>query len=182
MSMAALLEAVQIHLRTELGLPDQYVGIQLDGEPYPVAGEFYVAVDEGGINAPGGTENWLLEQFNIVVTVMRRTSQLMKDRQYRLLTREMSTGRFQNALEELERRTIRALHGRHDFRIAYNALLGTPDEFLGEDACLPLWYRGRSKTYPWANKNEEPAQQFAWIRRDLRFGGLDRKQRLENIG
>lgn len=179
MSMAALLESVQDHLRTELAIGDQFCGVQLDGEPPPVAGEFYVAIDEGGINAPGGTEDWLLEQFTVVVSIMRRSGQYMKDRKANLLKREASSIK---GLEELERRTIRALHGRHDFRIQYNILLGVPDESLGEMAVLPLWYRGRSRTYSYVNANEEPAQQFAWLRRDLRFAGLDRKQKLENLG
>ena len=85
MSMAALLEAAQDHLRTELALADHFCGVQPDGDPPPAAGEFYVAIDEGGISAPGGTENWLLEQLTIVVSIMRRTGQYMKDRQGNVL-------------------------------------------------------------------------------------------------
>ena len=179
MSLAALLEAAQDHLRTELSLSNAQCGVQMDGDPPPAAGEFYLAIDEGGVSSPGGTENWLLEQFTVVVSIMRRTGQYMKDRQGNVLKREATAIK---SLEELERRTIRALHGRHDFRIAYNTSLGAPDESLGEIAVLPLWYRGRGRTYRFQSSSEEPAQKFEWLRRDLRFGGLDRKQKLENIG
>lgn len=179
MSMDALLEACENHLRTELSVGDQFCGVQPLGDPPPIAGEFYVGIDEAGVNSPGGTENWLLEQFTVQISIMRRTGQYMRDRQRQLLKRNPSV--VAN-LTRLERQVIRALHGRHDFRIQYNTLLGVPDADLGEMAVLPLWYKGRSKTYDWENKNEEPARQFAWLRRDLRFSGLDRKQKLENIG
>ncbi len=182
MSMAQLLVTTQTWLRTELSLADQFCGIQMDGDPPPAAGEFYVAIDEGGIGSSGGTENWLLEQFTVVVSIMRRSGQYMKDRQGNLLKRSASAIEAGNRLEALERATIAALHGRHDFRNAYNTALGAPDATLGEIAVLPLWYKGRSRTYRFQSMDEEPAKRFEWLRRDLRFMGLDRKQKLENIG
>ena len=182
MSMAQLLETTQEWLRTELSLADHFCGVQPFPEPPPVAGEFYVAICEGGITAPGGTENWLLEQYTVVVSIMRRSGQYMKDRQKNLLKRLPSTIESGDRLEALERATIRALHGRHDFRIAYNTALGAPDASLGESAVLPLLYRGRGPTTLFESPSEEPSTRFEWLRRDLRFQGLDRKQKLENIG
>lgn len=179
MSIGQLLTTVRDHLSTALNLTKDECGVQLSGTPPAAAGQRYVAVDEGGVNVYSGDEAWLGEQYTILVSIMRRAGQYPADRQGDLLVRETTAIK---SLEELERRTIEALHGNELLRKAYNEALGVPNDYFGEIAIQPLWYRGRGRTFIFESPLDEPNFVYAWWRRDLRFSGMNRKQKPENIG
>lgn len=179
MSMGQMLETVRDHLRSQLNLAAEQCGVHLNGMPPDTAGQLYVALDEGGVEVRSGDDPVLTERYTIVVSIMRRAGKYPRDRQGDLLLRETEA---QKSLNELERACIRAIHASWGFHVSYNTDLGVPDAALGEKAIMPLFYRGRGRTYLYDTPTEQPDMIHAWFRRDLRFSGFDRKQKLENMG
>lgn len=179
MSMGQLLTTIRDHLRTQLTLGVNQCGVQINGLPPAAAGEKYVAIDDGGTEQRSGDEPFLTERYKIVIAIMRRAGVYPADRQGDLLVRETSSIQ---SLEELERGVIKQIHGSQSLRVTYNTALGVPDASLGEIAIMPLFYRGRGRTYIYTSPVESADQLHGWFRRDLNFSGMDRKQKLENMG
>ena len=179
MSVGQLLQTVRDHLRTQLTLDFKSCGVQLNGVPPSTAGEFYVAIDEDGTESVGGDDPVLNERYRIVISIMRRAGKYPKDRQGDLLLRETEALK---SLEELERLVIKNIHAAWNLMATYNTNLGAPDATLGDTAILPLFCRGRGRTYTWTSPTEEPDMLYAWLRKDVRFSGMNRKQRLESMG
>lgn len=179
MSIGQLLTTVRTHLRTQLSLGVNQCGVQMSGMPPPAAGEKYVAIDDGGTEQRSGDEPYLTERYKLVISILRRAGVYPADRQGDLLVRETTSVQ---SLEELERGVIKYIHGSQSLRVTYNTALGAPDASLGEIAIMPLFYRGRGRTYIYTSPMEAGDGLHAWFRRDLNFSGMDRKQKLENLG
>lgn len=138
MSMEALLIATVRHLREELRYTTQQCDIQPDGRPPATMGEFYVAIDEAGVQSNEKTH--LRETFSITVTITRRTAPTPRDRRGSLYADRS------RALAAIERPVIVAVHNNQTLRALANAELGAPQENLGDQILQPLWYAGRSRT------------------------------------
>lgn len=175
MSIEYLLEAARNQLRSNLTLPGgaskaaNYIDIQPDGHPPASMGEWYVSLDEIGVNTPGIEQEYLQEVFSIAIWITKRTGKHAPDRRYSLYSEAV------NGLRAIERQCIKFLHNVHAVRIAANTLGSLPGASTGDSFIQPLWYAGRGKTIyagpEWVGKGEGDSDTFAV--RQLRFvGGL----------
>lgn len=178
MSMSALLQAVRDTLRTSLvtAMPGgvgtyakNYVDIRCNGAPIGIAGEWFVAIDEGAIRS---TERACLkEEYGVIVTITHRQTVYPRDRSQGVYL-DTSHG-----LDVLERLCITAIHGSHTVRSAANTAGGFPDNATGDSFIIPLYYTGRGPTRPedgsWAGMEPEAA---TFLVRSLNFQGALRTQ------
>lgn len=183
MSMGQALVTVRNHLRTNLTLDNAQCGImiQVGGglDPPTMAGELYVGVGDGGAQNQAGDNYHILERYFITVSVFRRGGQYPLDQKPQMLQRETTSIK---SLEELERLVIKHIHNNWTLVNTYNTDLGAPHATLGDKAILPLFFQGRGPTHIYAQENETASIANAYLRKDLRFGGFDRKQLIESMG
>lgn len=177
MSMSAILTATELWLRQENDWEINQCGIQPNSEPPPSAGQWYVSIDDGGIDQTARPEDhYLRELFRVEVGVWRRPDQLPKDRKRDLLKTTSIYAAEAQTLESLERAVIRKLHKSQGWRQLCNTNAGFPSAANGDQVIMPLVYLGRSKceTISFGSQNEH-----VFFGRRLRFRGADRTQSLE---
>jgi hypothetical protein len=167
-----LLQATRDRIRCQLKLADGQCDIQPDGHPPARMGEFYISLDEGGIQS--ADKGFLKEVFSIDVFITKRTGVYPKD-QYRRIYLDNATG-----LASLERKIIAAVHGSQELRVAANTLGDLPSTENGDAFQFPLYYMGRSKTRSaggeWSGSAKE---NDCFLVRALRFTGGNRIQALD---
>lgn len=168
MSHAALLQAVNTHLRTTLTLPNQACDVREGGRPPASMGEFYYGIDEAGTTS--NTQEYLREEFQIEVTVTIRTGKHPTDRQAAMYL-TATTG-----MEARCRPVIAAIHRNYALMVAANALItGSVNKFQ-----RPLFFRGSDKSQhkgaDWAHGKDG---QDNFLVRRLRFGGALRIQDID---
>jgi hypothetical protein len=177
--MAAILAATEAILRTANDWDSNSCSIQPGSEPPPTAAQWYIAIDDAGVEQSARAEDYYLrEQFVIEIGVWRRPGQLPHDRKKEL---QKNVTRYMNdmlTLEPLERKVIKALHKSQTWRNTLNSLAGFPEEGSGDQVVNPLVYQGRSKneTLVFGKENEH-----AFFGRRLRFRGGDRVQTIESM-
>lgn len=168
----ALLVAARDRLRAEMSLDANFCAIQPDGHPAANCGEFYIALDEGGVSSDA--KHFLRELYTIEVTISRRTGRHARDRWDEIYRSES------RSLTALERPIIRAIHSNNALRIAANVLAGVPSAGEGDYFQLPLFYTGRTKTRPvdgsWCFAEPDAA---SFLVRTLSFTGGLRVQDLD---
>lgn len=172
MSMNSLILGVVDFLRapsTGLGLDDKSCDEQPDGQPPPMAGEWYVAVTEGSWT--NDATECLDESYGVEITITRRTTFSPSDRVNVAVKRELR----RKAAE------IRAaIHGREEPRIAANTRLDANVENVFVE---PLRFRSAGKIEPkgpdwfWAEGMTNPPTGVAIT---LIFGGARRVQTIES--
>ncbi len=158
MSMGLLLEVVQNHLRTALGLAaDQ---CRIAHEPPTAAGPLFLSVAGGGVRSEA--RSVLRETYELEVGVWRRAGEYPADRRGGLLAPIDPHVAGLRTLDALERQVIAALHGNfEDIPAAANAQLEPESEAVFQ---LALYYAGRGPT----------ETDSGWLVRHLNFSGCTR--------
>lgn len=185
MSMALLLEGVRDYLRSQNELPNgdqwgrQQVGIQFKSMPPATAGQFFLSLDDGGVDAPSNPSYYLKEIYTITIGVWRRMGTTPANRRgQQLLADDIYRDQI-TTLEDLERIAIKQLHEKPVVTQSVNDQFGLPSEALGDRFQGRLYYTGRS-TNETTGLPDSPSEVF--IGRKLRFRGMLRVQRIENMG
>lgn len=158
-------------------LTSRECGVQMEGHPPPVAGSFYISVDDGGTSATGGDNEYLSETHMVNVWVSLRCAELPPDRSAKIL------GRVNDSLQKLERQVLRAIHGQDSVRQQANTYLS--GRSAGEGVFqLPLYYQGRTGTViqpsDWSLEFESD-RMSGWYVRRLPFAGMQRTQLIDSI-
>ena len=178
MGINALLLAVRDVLQTDLAVDfpnsadaiGRYVGIQPGGNPPASAGEWYVAIDEGGITS--SSRNYLGESYRIRVYISKRTGKYARDQMERAYREDANV----QGLEQLERLIIGHLHTSETVRSSANTHAGAPGSG-GDIFQRPLYYQGRSNTvYREGGWGHASKGNDSWLVRTLDFSGADRIQ------
>lgn len=172
----ALLEATRDRIRDQLKIDGKKVGVRPKGKPPATMGDFYIAVDEIGVQS--GDAGSLREGHQIAVWITIRAAVLPEDRR-----EDGYLARGRN-LTALERKVIKAVHGNHDLRTAANVLLQKYEALGSAEFQAPLYYSGRGATSEpktdWI-VGESPEQPTPCLVRQLNFAGGLRVQRIDEI-
>lgn len=173
MSDIALLGAAESRLRSLFADPEgKFVGIQPDGQPPPVAGQWYVGLDSAGYRNTDTNALSLDESYDLLVVVTFKYAVVPADRR----------GQRWQATAELRDKALAiraALHMDYTTLNAANTALGAAVNGFVE----PLRFRNASKVlskgadWVWAEDAVNPPSVFAV---ELRFGGARRVQHLES--
>ena len=151
---------------TDPPLTEANSGIQPLGQAIGAAGEFWVAVDEGGESVDGSPrQDHLKTTLTIEVTISRRLRQMPRDRAAANYLQR------RRGLAHLQLQIIRALHG--NFKLLTEINKSTPSTASPFEE--PLWFAGAGKTRVESGLwSAEDSQGPAWYVRTLRFVGLRR--------
>ena len=173
MSMGAILQQVRDHLRSAMSLGVDQCDVRPGGMPTAAAGEFYVAVDELGVQSTA--QSHLREQYEIEVSIWRRTGQYPDDRLSDVVLRDDVYLAGIQTLDDLERSVIKNLHANYtDITAAANTAIDAGAPGKGDIFQLALYYTGRSRSEVLDhNPKENPAP---WLGRRLKFTGMIRVQ------
>lgn len=189
MSMALVLEHTQEYLREKYGWKPNQCGVSFRSEPQlQDAGDFYVAIEDNGVEAGNVETDSLKEICNITVGIWRRPEHLVRDMRGNLSLQfdKYLIGAW--TLHQLERaimvhKTIAGtaslfgLHANYTFLSELNARYNLPSEDNGAKFITPLFYRGRSPMETVALDSTGDSIN-AWFGYKLRFRGLSREQKL----
>ena len=164
-------------------------GVQYDAMPPNEAGQFYVAIDDGGVEAGRDETAALQETLTLVIGIWRRPEHLsQKDRRanLKLPIDKYLLGAY--TLHDLERMVLifrasgepklNGLHQNFEFMNALNNRYNLPHAELGSKFNLPLFYRGRGRMETVGLDDQGTVNAFYGYR--LRFRGLTRVQVTNN--
>jgi len=175
MSMDYVLEATAAYLRSKNGWEVSQCDINVS--PPPAAGQFYVCIDDGGVDQLARAEDyWLKEAFVVEVAIWRRPGQLPKDRLKELLKNTSRLMAEMKTINPLERAVVKTLHKSQGWRGYANTLAGLPIGGKGDLFRVPLIYQGRSKNEFFTDPDGNE-----FFGRRLRFRGADRTQSIEDM-
>jgi hypothetical protein len=192
MSMAFGLEYAMEYLREKNGWEPNQCGVQYDLQPPAEAGDFYVALDDGGIEAGTDATPSLKEILNINVGIWRKPEHLAQRDQTGNLSLPLDNyvlGAY--TLHDLERRVVvynsdqkkYGFHHNWELMNGLNSRYKLPDTDNGGTFCTPLFYRGRGKMEFIGTEVSGPSETSdtqPWYGYRLRFRGLLREQRVAN--
>lgn len=181
MSLGMVLHGVRDYLRQQNGWTVQNCGVQKDAVPPATAGQFYVSIDDTGVDGTAADNDHLSEQFNLEIGVWRRSGGKPDDRLGQLKLPEDIYLHNVLSLTDLERRVLVSqdnaggLHQNWAVRSYINTLFGLPSFAAGPEFTGVLSFRGfsRLESIVLAGTN---AQNPAFYGRRLRFHGLQRVQ------
>ncbi len=186
MSMGPALEGTRDYLREHAnirnkpGAENKRVTIEFNLFPPPMASNWHIALDDGGIETGNQVNNELVEVLTLMVGIWKRPGGVAPDRQGNLMLETDLYQRQVSTIEQLERAIIKTLHENHAVDAYINTKFGLPVAGLG-DAFGGRWvYRGRQKMESVALPDYQGSP--VWIGRRLRFTGLKRTQRVSNMG
>lgn len=187
MGMAMALEYIQEYLRATYGWQPNECGVQEDALPSLHAGNFYVAIDDAGVETGDERTDSLKEILNITIGIWRRPEHLNKNVRGNLklpLDKYLLGGWTIAELEQkvkVHRRETgsdkKGLHNNWVFRSMLNTRYNLPDPVYGADFKTCLTYRGRGRMEKVAVEGTTDLQ--AWYGYRLRFRGLYREQKLD---
>lgn len=182
MSMALALEFTAEYLRKYNGWKPNECGVNYDALPLlQDAGQFYVAVDDSGVETGLDATDSIKEILSITVGIWRRSEHLsQRDRRgnLKLPFDKYLIGAY--TLHDLERAIIiprlNGLHGNYSFTNELNTRYNLPDEDNGAKFHLCWFYKGRGRIETYGVDDGNLTQ--TWFGYRLRFRGLTREQRL----
>jgi hypothetical protein len=188
MSMAMALQGMTEWLRDHYGWKANECGVQFDCIPPFDAGNFYVGLDDSGVETGPDETDSLKEILTIRIGIWRRPEHLLKDRlgEMKLPFDKYLLGAV--TLNELERKVVvhrRAgvlLHGFHNnwsFVSSLNTRYNLPDDTYGAKFLQPLRYRGKGAMESIVMETQSGTMD-AWYGYRLRLRGLLREQK-QNI-
>lgn len=187
--MALALEHTVLWLRERYGWKPNECATAYDAMPLPDSGQFFVGVDDGGVEVGNDSTGALTEVLTLTVGIWRRPEHLaargLRSR-LKLPTDKYLLGAA--TVHDLERRVIvcrgpadpecrlDGLHQNPRFVVELNQRYGLPDKDLGDKFTNQLFYRGRGRMEnPSVDLDGNNSQ--AWYGYRLRFRGLTRIQR-----
>lgn len=184
MSMALVLEHTAEFLRKYNGWTYEQCGVQYDAVPMlQNAGQFYIAVDDAGVETGNDSTDSLKEVMSITVGVWRRSEHLsQRDRRgnLKLPFDKYLAGAY--TLHDLERTIIvprlNGLHANYTYVNELNTRYNLPDPDAGPVFHLCFMYKGRGRIETYGVDDANTIQ--TWYGYRLRFRGLTREQRLRH--
>lgn len=187
MSMGMGLEAIEKWLRAEYGWKVNQCGVQYQCLPPATADQFYVAIDDAGVENGGseGTDS-LEEVLNIEIGVWRRPGGKPADKLGLLKLPDdvylpaISTNTDLERLVQIPSGAAKrngGLHRNYGFLIFVNELFKLPSDELGAKFTEPLLFRGanRFESIAFAGAKNDA---HAFYGRRIRFRGLKRIQKV----
>jgi hypothetical protein len=193
MSMALALQYGTEWLRTKYGFTATQCGVQFDALPPNDAGQFYIALDDGGIETGPDNTAALTETLNITVGIWRKPEHLaLKDKRgnLQLPIDKYLIGAY--TLHDLERKVIverpsekmYGLHQSWSFMRGLNERYALPHLVDGDVFFTPLFYRGRGRMETVGIERgilpDGSVDAQTWYGYRLRFRGLSRTQATNN--
>ncbi len=189
MSMAMVLEYTAVWFREKYSWTPQQCAVVHDCEPPAEAGQFFIGIDEAGVEPGPDNTDALTEIFTITVGIWRRPGYLgQRDRRGFMKLPDDMYVQGAYTLSDLERKVIihkstlhaaeqnkDGLHNNWAFRTAINAAYNLPDLALGAEFTGCFHYKGRGRMEPLVVDEGNTAQ--AWMGYRLRFRGLERIQK-----
>lgn len=185
--MALVLEGMQQWLREKYGWQPNQCGVQQDAQPSYDAGDFYVALDDAGVESGRPDTDSLKETFRVTVGIWRRPEHLQPDKRGIL---KLPTDKYLigvHTLHRLERAVIVhktvsgaivenkfGFHNNWSFRTYLNTRFDLPGEY-GAPFTGCLTYRGRSAMEVIGIDDSNSMQ--AWYGYRLQFMGLYRESK-----
>ena len=130
MSMGIVLSQIRNRLRDALSLSADQCDVQPGGRPPEAAGEWYLAVDELGVDSTARSH--LAEEFAVEVAIWRRLGQFPTDRRGELLLHESAYLAAMHTLDNLERQVILSLHGNFADLVSNAADVWNPERMAQE--------------------------------------------------
>jgi hypothetical protein len=189
MSMGMALYGLEAYLRQQYKWQPIQCGVQHRCLPPPRAGQFFVGIDDAGVEGGPAETNALTEVCNIEIGVWRRPGHLSQSDmigKMKLPTDPYIAGVLTaTKLERMvtiptEDQSSLGLHQNYGAMNFINSLFGLPDAGLGDKFCEPLVFRGFSRFESVVIGEGKGAE--AYYGRRLRFRGLKRIQKYSNIG
>lgn len=192
MSMALALEFTTEWLRSKHGWKPNECGVQFEAQPAYDAGQFYVALDDSGVETGPDETDSLKEILTITIGVWRRPEHLMKDKRgiLKLPHDQYLLGAW--TLHELERSVIvhktggstqvnkDGLHNNWSFMSELNSRYNLPNAEYGAKFTQPLRYKGKGRMVTTTVGGEPNSEIQAWYGYLLRFRGLYREQKMRD--
>ena len=180
MSMGLALEGARDFLRQETGWSANQCGIQHQGIPPATAGDFYVAVDDNGVETGREVNNELREIVGLEISIWRRERDMPQDMSGLSFLDQHRYKVAATTLENMERLVIKTLHHNWSFRVFINDRFALPSDAVGDVFLGSLTYRGRGRNETVGLPESNDATMF--IGRRLRFRGLHRTQKIGSMG
>jgi hypothetical protein len=187
MSMALALEFTQTWLRDRFSWKWNECAVSHDALPSYDAGNFFIAIDDMGVETGSEVTDSLREILNIQIGIWRRPEFLAKDRRGLLKMPQDLYLLGSWTLHDLERAVIvhksgdptkpNGLHNNWSFRTALNTYCNLPNENDGAEFITPWNYRGRGRMESVTLDNRGGEDQ-AFLGYRLRFRGCMREQKL----
>lgn len=175
MSMAMAL-SVRDFLRKENGWDVNRCDIQQGGTVPDIARQFYVTLDDAGVQT-GPAENYYLKEIlSIEVGIWVETGHIPADMSGHAQLKNDDYIKGTVTLDDMERAIIAQLHHREEPRNQINEQFGLPGDD-GDIFLLNFVYGGRPRNeIQGVFQNQNRVGQ--WLGRRLRFGGLTRNQKI----
>lgn len=175
MSQRALLLATREVLRGRLGLSQEECEVTVDGQPLPVAGEWFYAVHPGSWT--NSSDLNLSEEYGVLVTVSVRIGMVPWDR----VGQELLARVWDGLVAQCEK--VRAtLHMNYTLMNDANTLIGQATEW--NRLIVPLMFldggRAQRRSGDWFSARTRGG--VSGLSQTLTFGRAVREQTLESMG
>lgn len=183
MTMALVLEFTRDWFRAKYGWKQNECGVQFESKPSFSAGNFYVSLDDQGVETGRDDTESLFELVTISVGIWRRSEHFMKDQLGELKMPDDKYLLGSKTLHRLERDIVLnnrfGLHKNYSFMNALNTAYNLPSEVHGADFRFPFVYRGRGSMVTTFTEggNNMPITWYGYV---LRFRGFAREQKLHD--
>lgn len=175
-----VLHGVRDYLRQQYAWTAKECGVQRDAIPPGTAGNYYIAIDDTGVDGTAADNDHLRESFNLEIGVWRRSGGKPDDRLGHLKLPDDIYLANVLSLTDLERRVLVSknntggLHQNWSLWTYINSLFGLPSDTDGPGFTGALSFRGFSRLEGVALA--DTAGVPAFYGRRLRFSGLERTQ------
>ena len=187
MSMDLVLEGVQEWLREKYSWANNQCAVQYNAEPTVDSGQFFVGIDDAGVEESSGDTDCLAEIFSIQIGIWRRPEHIVPDRRGKL---KLNTDKWllgAKTLASLEQKIKihnsgqsgkNGLHRNYAFKDYLNSYWSLPSSTQGSIFVSPLIYGGRTRMETVGLLDGSNPKAFYGYR--LRFRGLLRTQKLRS--
>jgi len=171
------LEGTRDYLQSENSWTDHQCNLQQNAVPPPVAPQFYIALDDGGIENDS-VEHFLRETYTMVVGVWFRVGAYPEDaRGFMQLKTDLYRATI-DTLNSLERKVLQNTHHIWALVTAVNTQFSLPSAGDGDYFQSTWVYQGRSGNEITALPDQ---QGNAYLGRRMRFRGMRRIQLVDSI-
>lgn len=183
MSISLVLQGVRDYLRAEYQWRPEECGVTPNAEPIPTAGQFFVGIEQSGVETGLESTDSLKETFTVEIGIWRRAGSRPPDRFGTLhLPSDLYLANA-HTLHELQRKVVVSINGQgglhknYRFLTFLNSLFGLPNLDDGPDFTTPLqWLGGQMRPEGIQAGQNDNGPAFIGYR--LRFRGLLREQLL----